>query len=206
MGYDKTLVAVVHPSAMPNKQTLITGAKAHLQSKGIKAATTIDPTAGSASELAVKKFSALTGRSRLYLFAHAGTTIGGVSGADLATFLHEKCGLRAVAKIVVIGCGNAHDISAVQEFHRTLRQPYGITADVLGYTASIKVIDEGDMKLVQQLAEIGSESTPSWQLGQRVIRVADKGELSDYQRPRDIKLSKYIFGWVVGEQVFDFIY
>lgn len=204
MTYDKKLIVVAHPTHVLGKQTLIDGASAIKKAKGGKRAV-IDPTSDNdVTEDKRAKFSELTELSKIYLFAHGGTTIAGVSGKNLAIYLCEKCELKTVGKISVIACGsNPAFFDVVKKFHLTLGEK-GVMTDVYAYTFEIKVISEGDMALINQLSE-DSEIRLTWKLGQRRVKTSDAG-FAGFERPRSVKLSKYIFGWVVGKQVFDYIY
>ena len=205
MAYDRQLIVVVHPAKAERRQTLIDGARALKAAKSIENAVVLDPTAESVGLATRRKFAALTAQSRLYLSCHGGTSLAGVQPEAMAAFLKLKCGLQAAGKIVVIACGSSVAMETVQKFHAALGNVYGIFTDVFGYLYPIKVIDHGDMELVAKLAEIGLR-TLDFKLGERRLRLDDGTSLEARVRPRHVPVSKYVFAWVAGVQVFETVY
>ncbi|HEX8674053.1 MAG TPA: C80 family cysteine peptidase [Longimicrobium sp.] len=205
MAYDKQLIVVLHPASAPHLQTLKDGAAALKSAKGISDALVLDPNAVSVESSTHAKFRALTQHSRLYIIAHGGTTIGGSKPGDLAAFLSNTCGLREVGKIVLIMCGSKTALETAQDFHRALGELHDIRSDMHGYLSEIKIIDANDMKLVQELAGNGITKL-DWKLGERRLKIDGGQSLSDWKKPRDSKLSKYIFGWDADIQMFDLVY
>jgi hypothetical protein len=66
------------------------------------------------------------------------------------------------------------------------------------------VIDADVLKLVKKFIDAGGKD-PGFKLGQRRLSCSGDG-LERWKRPREVKCSKYMFGWVAGEQVFDYVY